>query len=211
MNGAEEKNRGRILIVDDDASVRRSLDRLLRHAGYTVDLFASGAELLERRTASGPTCLVLDVHLPGLSGLELQQRLAGDLLPIIFITGDGDIPTSVRAMKSGAVDFLLKPFGPEALLEAIREAMARRRRADTRRKDATEIEQRFLQLTAREREVFLLVAAGQPNKQIATELGIVEQTVKVHRGRVMKKMQAESIAELVRFAGRLRLGEAVRE
>ena len=207
MSGGGKKERGRILVVDDDPSVCRGLGRLLRHAGHAVEIFTSGEDFLRRTSGPGPACLILDVHLPGLNGLQLQPRLAADLLPIIFITGDGDIPTSVRGMKSGAVDYLLKPFGGKVLLAAVGEALARSRRVGTRRKADVEIEQRFLRLTAREREVFALGAAGRPNKQVAAELGIVEPTVKIHRGRVMRKMQAESVADLVRLAGKLRLDE----
>jgi FixJ family two-component response regulator len=192
-----------VFVVDDDWSVRKSLARLLRSAGYHAETFATAVEFLDhRRVRDTPGCLVLDVQLPGLNGLELQRELldSSSPIPIIFITGHGDIPMSVMAMKAGAVDFLSKPFSDRALLDAIGEAIAsgRRKRAEYAERDA--IQERYERLTAREREVMAQVVRGLPNKQIASKLGIGEKTIKVHRGRVMSKMQVRSVAELVRAA-----------
>jgi FixJ family two-component response regulator len=193
----------RVFVVDDDPSVRKSLARLLRSAGYQAETFATAAEFLDsRRVHDTPGCLVLDVQMPGLNGLELQRELldSPDSIPIIFITGHGDIPMSVLAMKAGAVDFLSKPFREEDLLEAVRQAIASggRKHAEYAERDA--IQELYDRLTAREREVMALVVLGLPNKQIASKLGIGEKTIKVHRGRVMSKMQVRSLAELVRAA-----------
>ena len=194
-----------IFIVDDDPSVRRGLSRLVRSAGYEAESFASAHEFINSAARTRPGCLVLDVHLPDLNGLELQASLAtsGDASPIVFITGLGDIPTSVRAMKGGAVDFLTKPFEAQALLDAIGEALARDRRSRQERAEVGALERSMAKLTPREREVFDRVVLGLLNKQIALELGTAEKTVKVHRGRVMQKLGAKSIADLVRIAGRI--------
>ena len=191
-----------VFVVDDDASVRKSLSRLASAAGYRVQAYASPGEFLARRPEPGPSCLVLDVRMPGVSGLDLQETLASAVheIPIIFITGHGDIPTTVKAMKAGAVDFLAKPFAGKDLLDAIQRAVAK----DTRNLGAEarddEVRSRVKRLTPRERQVLALVVTGMLNKQIASELGIGEKTVKVHRARVMEKMQAGSVAALVRLA-----------
>jgi FixJ family two-component response regulator len=191
-----------VYVVDDDESVRTSLARLLESNGLQCEAFPSADEFLSCTHGSGPACLVLDLCLPGLDGLALQEEMRARKLaiPIVFITGHGDIPTSVRAMKAGAVDFLSKPFGENSLLDAVNVAIARDRQESERRRDAAEIEARIGALTPRESEVMRLVIQGKLNKQIADELGTSIKTVKVHRGRVMRKMQATSVAELVRFA-----------
>jgi RNA polymerase sigma factor (sigma-70 family) len=198
---------GLVYIVDDDPSVRKALGRLLRACGHRVEVFATAGEFMASPRADGPACLVLDVKMPGPSGLDLQEALAakGGELPIIFLTGHGDVPMTARAMKAGAVDFLTKPVQRRDLLDAIRRALARHLQARADRAERHALEARLATLTPREREVFALVARGLPNKQIAAELRISEPTVKVHRGRVMRKMQADSLAELVRLAGRLNL------
>jgi FixJ family two-component response regulator len=196
-----------IYIVDDEAEVRRSLTGLLQAAGLRVETFASAEAFLRRPQRDIPTCLVLDVWLPGLTGLDLQHAVtAGEHpMPIIFMTGHGEIPLAVQAMKAGAVEFLTKPFAAQALLDAIGEALAHDRAARQQRTDLAPLRERYARLTPREREVMAWVVAGDLNKQIASELGIGEQTVKVHRFRVMHKMQVASLPELVRAAAQLGL------
>ncbi|MCP4714172.1 MAG: response regulator transcription factor [Deltaproteobacteria bacterium] len=192
-----------IFVVDDDASVRKALKRLIRSAGHSVTAFSSAAEFLAHdHNFEAHGCLVLDINMPGLSGLELQERMvsAGLDIPIIFITGHGSVPASVRAMKAGAVDFLEKPFEDQALLDAVAHATAKDVRTKQLQAEIGEIQQRAATLTPREHEVFVLVAAGMLNRQIALELGASEKTIKVHRARVMQKMSAESLADLVRLA-----------
>jgi len=195
-----------VYVVDDDESVRRALARLIGSLGLQVETFASAQAFLEYDPPDRPSCLVLDVRLPGPSGLELQASLgrAQRTMPIIFITGHGTVPTSVRAMKEGALDFLQKPFEDQKLLDGIQRALTRSRQARAESAERAEIQHRLDTLTPREREVMYLVAAGRLNKQIAGELGTTEKTIKVHRGRAMRKMGAVSVADLVRMM--LRLG-----
>ena len=190
-----------VYVVDDDAGVRRALSRLIRSAGLDVVAMPSAQEFLTARRPECPACLVLDVRLPGLGGLDLQSRLGQDqqTIPIVFITGHGNVPTSVRAMKGGAVDFLQKPFQDQDLLAAVQRALALSRRARAERAARAQVQQRLERLTPREREVLQLVVTGMLNKQIAAELGAAERTIKVHRGRVMQKMEVGSVAELVRM------------
>jgi RNA polymerase sigma factor (sigma-70 family) len=194
-----------VFVIDDDSSVRKSLRRLLSSAGYRPEVFASGEEFLRQPRPEGPACAVLDVRLSGLSGLELQNTLAGrdGEVPIVFITGHRDIPTTVRAMKAGAVDFLVKPFNPEELLAAVRQALTRHAAALERERERAEIRSRADTLSPRESQVMELVVAGLPNKEVGSELGVTEKTVKVHRAQVMRKMQADSLPELVRLAGKI--------
>jgi FixJ family two-component response regulator len=194
-----------VFVIDDDPGVLRALARLLAAAGFEARAFPSPAAFLEQHDPAIPGCLVLDVALPGLDGLQLQEALtvSGCTRPIVFITGRGDIPTSVRAMKSGAVDFLTKPVDDEELLAAVRDATELDRRARLAQLELDALGQRLASLTPREREVLAYVVAGRLNKQIAADLGTVEKTIKVHRARVMEKMAARSLADLVRIAERL--------
>jgi FixJ family two-component response regulator len=196
-----------VFVVDDDPSVRRAIKRLIESVGLQVELFGSAPEFLRRKRPDAPSCLVLDIRLPGISGLDFQRQLADANIhiPIIFITGHGDIPMSVRAMKGGAVEFLTKPFRDQDLLDAIQLALERDRIRRQQESEIKALRERFESLTPREREILLLVVSGWLNKQIAGDLGTSEITVKVHRASVMRKMQAESLADLVRIAGRLGL------
>ena len=199
-----------VFIVDDDISVRESLELLIRHAGWQPETFESAQEFLSRPRVLAPSCLVLDVRLPGLNGLDVQKRVSAERpdMPIIFITGHGDVPMTVQAMKGGAVEFLTKPFGDDVLLSAIRQAIERSRAALDREAEIGAIRDCYASLTRRERQVMDLVVSGRLNKQVGGELGISEITVKAHRGKVMQKMMADSLPELVRMAARLRLRRA---
>ncbi len=194
-----------VYVVDDDVSIRESLEVLLRDVGWHVETFASAGAFLTRTRADVPSCLVLNVSLPDLSGLDLQTLLRADstTLPIIFITGHGDVPTTVRAMKAGAVEFLTKPFDADVLCEAVRQALQRSEAALADETELRTLRERYATLSAREREVMAWVASGLLNKQVGAELGISEITVKAHRGKVMRKMHAESFADLVNMASRL--------
>lgn len=196
-----------VFIIDDDASVRDALKRLIRSVGLRVELFGSAREFLQRGRPDVPSCLVLDVRLPGIGGLDLQRQLADANVqtPIIFITAHGDIPMSVRAMKAGAVEFLTKPFRDQDLLDAIQIALERDRARLQREAEIAVLRERFESLTLREREVVAMVVSGMPNKQIAGKIGITENTVKVHRSRGMEKMQAQSLADLVKMVERLEI------
>jgi len=196
-----------VFVVDDEPSVRRAIKRLVESEGLRVELFGSAPEFLQGRRPDAPSCLVLDIKLPGITGLDFQHQLseAGIRIPIIFITGHGDIPMTVRAMKAGAVEFLTKPFLGENLLDAIQVALERDRARRQQESEIAVLWERFESLTPREQEILPLVVSGRPNKQIAADLGTSEITIKVHRGSIMRKMQAESLADLVRMAGRLDL------
>ncbi|HLH17633.1 MAG TPA: response regulator transcription factor [Bryobacteraceae bacterium] len=196
-----------VFVIDDDVSIRQALRNLLRSVGLQAETYGTAEEFLSARRQDVPACLVLDVRLPGTSGLDLQRRLseAGIALPVIFITGHGDIPMSVRAMKAGAVEFLTKPFRDQELLDAVQHAIQRDREARRRQKETAGLRRRYDSLTAREREVFARVIEGLSNRQIGDELSITEPTVKLHRGRLMRKMAADSLAALIRMAEKLDL------
>jgi FixJ family two-component response regulator len=196
-----------VFVIDDDFLVRESIADLLNSAGFTVETFGSASEFVQSQRPDVPACLILDVELPDISGLDLQTELAksGIEMPIVFLTGHGDIPMSVRAMKAGAVEFLTKPFGTQELLDAIKEALLRDGEARKHRSESFELQKRLGTLTPRERQVLALVVTGRLNKQIAGELGTTDLTIKVHRGRVMRKMGADSLADLVRMAGKLKI------
>jgi FixJ family two-component response regulator len=194
-----------VFVVDDDISVRESLELLIRAEGWQPETFASAKQFLDRPRAAVPNCLVLDISLPGSSGLELQERIASERteMPIIFVTGYGDVPKTVQAMKAGAIEFLTKPFNAEVLLSAIRSALARSQKALGHAAEMRAIRDCYDSLTSREREVMALVISGLLNKQVGSDLGISEVTVKAHRGQVMKKMKAASLADLVKMAAKL--------
>jgi FixJ family two-component response regulator len=196
-----------VYVIDDDRLVRDSVADLLNSAGFAVQTFGSATEFVESQRPDAPACMILDVELPDVSGLELQTELAksGIEMPIVFLTGHGDIPMSVRAMKAGAVEFLTKPFGKQELLDAIQEALLRDGEVRKQRSESFELQKRLGTLTPREREVLALVVSGRLNKQIAGELGTTDLTIKVHRGRVMRKMGADSLADLVRMAEKLKI------
>lgn len=199
-----------VYVVDDDESVRRGLGRMLRFAGYRTETFASADEFLRQDRGRAPGCLILDVQMPGRSGLDLQRLLNGDdrPLPVIFLTAHGDIPMTVRAMKAGAADFFPKPFSKDDLLAAIRRAVATAARDRQGRDEVEAVRRRAATLTDREREVMTLVVGGMLNKQVGHRLGVTEKTVKFHRGNVMEKMAASSLADLVRMAGKIGVGPA---
>jgi FixJ family two-component response regulator len=201
-----------VFVVDDDISVRESLELLIHNEGWQPKMFASAQEFLDCPRALVPSCLLLDISLPGLNGLDLQKRIAVERtdMPIIFITGYGDVPKTVQAMKAGAVEFLTKPFNDEVLLTAVRQALERSRLSLAQESEMQELRDRYASLTPREREVMALVVSGLLNKQVGGELGISEITVKAHRGQVMQKMKANSIADLVKMAGRLHHSAAIK-
>ncbi len=194
-----------VFVVDDDAEVRKALDSLIRSVGLRVELFGSAQAFLDRKPPDVASCMILDIRLPGISGLDFQRKLADAhiLIPIIFITGHGDIPMSVRAMKAGAVEFLTKPFRDQDLLDAIHQALERDGKRRRQEAEIAILRERFEWLTPRERELLPLVVSGLPNKQIAAEIGTSETTVKVHRGQLMRKMSADSLPELVRMAEKI--------
>jgi FixJ family two-component response regulator len=193
-----------VYVLDDDYRVRESLTSLLSSVGLRVEVFASAAEYLKFKKPDSPACLILDLQLPGMSGLDLQREIAGGDAPaIVFVTGHGDVPSSVRAMKAGAIEFLLKPFDDQELLRAIDAAIAQDREARLKRAEMAELQRRYALLTPREREVLPFVVAGLLNKQTAAELGNSEITIQVHRGQIMRKMAASSLADLVKMAGKL--------
>jgi FixJ family two-component response regulator len=193
-----------VYVLDDDYRVREALTGLLSSVGFRVEVFASAADYLKFKKPDSPACLILDLQLPGMSGLDLQREIAGGDAPaIVFVTGHGDVPSSVRAMKAGAIEFLLKPFDDQELLRAIDDAIAQDREARLKRTELAELQKRYALLTPREREVLPFVVAGLLNKQTAAELGNSEITIQVHRGQIMRKMAASSLADLVKMAGKL--------
>jgi FixJ family two-component response regulator len=195
-----------IYVLDDDHRVREALSSLLSSLGLRVEVFASAKEYLQFKKPDAPACLILDLELPGMSGLELQQEIAGEEAPpIVFVTGHGDVPSSVRAMKAGAIEFLLKPFDNQELLRSVDAAIVQDRELRLKRTELAELRRRYALLTPREREVLPFVVAGLLNKQTAAELGTSEITIQVHRGQIMRKMAASSLAELVKMAGKLRI------
>jgi len=198
------KDKPIVYVLDDDYRVREALSSLLSSVGFRVEVFASAAEYLKFKKPDSPACLILDLELPGMSGLELQRAISGGDAPaIVFVTGHGDVPSSVRAIKAGAVEFLLKPFDDQELLRAIDAAIAQDREERLKRAEMTELQRRYALLTPREREVLPFVVAGFLNKQTAAELGNSEITIQVHRGQIMRKMEASSLADLVKMAGKL--------
>jgi FixJ family two-component response regulator len=199
-----------VFVIDDDGDVRASIQRLLKTVGLRGEAFASAQEFLRQNMPEGPSCLILDIRLPGMSGLEVQRKLidAGLSIPIIFISAHADVDMAVRAMKLGAVEFLTKPFRPQELVDAVQQALQRGEGIQRERRDISELQQRYKTLTAREREVMALFVSGMPTKQIASRLGVSEVTAAVHRGHVMQKMQAGSPAELGRMAEKLNLASA---
>jgi FixJ family two-component response regulator len=198
------KDNSIVYVLDDDYRVREALTGLLSSVGFRVEVFASAAEYLKFKKPDSPACLILDLQLPGMSGLDLQREIAGGDAPaIVFVTGHGDVPSSVRAMKAGAIEFLLKPFDDQELLSAIDAAIAQDREARLKRTEMAELQRRYALLTPREREVLPFVVAGLLNKQTAAELGNSEITIQVHRGQIMRKMAASSLADLVKMAGKL--------
>jgi FixJ family two-component response regulator len=202
MNDEHSGSQSTVYVIDDDASVRRGLSNLVRSVGLRVEVFASASEFLAAERSDAPACLILDVRMPGLSGLDFQAELtkAQNRIPIIFITGHGDIPMTVKAMKAGAIEFLTKPFRDQDLLDAIRVALERARETHESDQSAVQLRKRFEALTPREQEVMAWVTGGLLNKQVAAEMGVSEVTVKVHRGKATKKMGARSLAELVKMA-----------
>src|SRR5713226_6163720 len=207
MTSAEDST---VFVIDDDAAVRAAIRGLLKSVGLHSDSFGTAQEFLTSERSDGPSCLVLDIRLPGINGLDFQRQLAdaGIHIPIIFITGHGDIPMTVRAMKAGAVDFLTKPFRDQDMLDAVAAAIERDRNSRNEAKILADLHGHFVTLTAREREVMALVTAGLMNKQIAAEIGIAEITVKIHRGHIMRKMAAKSLADLVKMAQALEIQRA---
>jgi FixJ family two-component response regulator len=205
MNDERSGAQSTVYVVDDDAGVRRALSNLVRSVGLRVEVFASAAEFLAARRPDAPACLILDVRLPGLSGLDFQAELtkARNQIPIIFITGHGDIPMTVKAMKAGAIEFLTKPFRDQDLLDAVQVALERARATHESEQSAAQLRAKFEALTPREQEVMAWVTGGLLNKQVAAEIGVTEITVKVHRGKLTRKMGARSLAELVKMADML--------